>query len=136
MVRFLTIAMVVTASVGACDRAFGDRSAKGAVLFSENCAVCHGADARGGGGAGVAGLSKTPPDLTVLAADNGGEFPLGETLATLEGYADGGLRGRQMVPFNDLASDDKRRVRLERGRARVARPLADLMQYLRDVQRP
>ncbi len=48
-----------------------NQALSGAVLFADNCASCHGADATGG---------KTPknavaPDLTVLAKNANGKFP-------------------------------------------------------------
>lgn len=53
--------------------------------FQALCAGCHGAD---GTGAGVVGrdLSPPPADLTQLAARNGGEFPLLEVMARIDGY--------------------------------------------------
>jgi mono/diheme cytochrome c family protein len=49
-------------------------SIKGADLFLEYCAVCHGRDGRGGGPAAEA-LKKSPADLTQISRKNGGEFP-------------------------------------------------------------
>lgn len=46
----------------------------GGELYVELCAVCHGKQGIGDGPASAA-LSKTVPDLTVLAAKNGGVFP-------------------------------------------------------------
>lgn len=46
----------------------------GADLYLELCAVCHGKAGKGDGPAAAA-MSKTVPDLTVLAADNDGVFP-------------------------------------------------------------
>ncbi len=43
-------------------------------LFLELCAVCHGKDGTGDGPAATA-LKKGVPDLTGLAARNGGKFP-------------------------------------------------------------
>lgn len=46
----------------------------GGALYQELCAVCHGENAKGDGPAAEA-LKKAVPDLTTLAAKNGGEFP-------------------------------------------------------------
>lgn len=114
-----------------------DRSLdRGVALFAQNCAVCHGADARGGGGANVPGLSKTPSDLTVLAAENNGFFPTRKTLAVMQGYADGSHAGRRMTPFVDLTSDKRRRIKTSAGTVRAQQPQADLLSYLVSVQRP
>lgn len=49
--------------------------AHGLALFQQDCAVCHGSDATGGEG----------PDLTGLAARNGGSFPTTRVLAQIDG---------------------------------------------------
>ena len=46
----------------------------GDVVFSNVCSVCHGVGGKGDGPA-VSALKDTVPDLTVLAANNDGEYP-------------------------------------------------------------
>jgi mono/diheme cytochrome c family protein len=43
-------------------------------LFSTYCVVCHGADARGTGPLADS-LKRRPADLTLLAKNNGGQYP-------------------------------------------------------------
>jgi mono/diheme cytochrome c family protein len=62
--------------------------------FDNNCAVCHGRDAKGGGPY-VEFLKRSPPDLTLLAKGNGGVFPLARTYEVIEG-AGPGHGGRDM----------------------------------------
>jgi len=49
-------------------------SIQGPALYSAYCAVCHGKEAKGDGPMAKA-LKVVPPDLTRLAARNGGKFP-------------------------------------------------------------
>jgi len=56
----------------------------GGALYQELCAVCHGESARGDGPAAPA-LKNTVPDLTMLAAKNGGEFPFQKVQETITG---------------------------------------------------
>jgi mono/diheme cytochrome c family protein len=49
-------------------------AASGKQMYTTYCAVCHGADGRGGGPAAIA-LKSVPTNLTELARDNGGKFP-------------------------------------------------------------
>ncbi|MFK7744609.1 MAG: cytochrome c [Roseobacter sp.] len=114
----------------------GDRrTQEGRALYADNCAICHGADKRGGGGAGVVGLSKTPADLTVLSAQNAGEFPLASVIHILDGYTNGVQTGRRMHAFTDLQSDKSRRLRTPEGRVSVSAPQAALIAYLQQHQR-
>ena len=46
----------------------------GDVVFSNVCSICHGVGGKGDGPA-VSALKNTVPDLTVLAANNEGEYP-------------------------------------------------------------
>lgn len=126
--------LVLVLTLVACGQ---DRSAsRGAQLYAQNCAICHGVDARGGGGAGVVGLSKTPADLTVLSRGAGGAFPASEVLAILDNYASGTQVGRRMRPFVHLSSEDLSRVRTAEGRKRVPAPQAAVLAYLQSVQQP
>lgn len=113
-----------------------DRSEDGARLFDENCVICHGADARGGGGAGVVGLSKTPSDLTVLSRNNDGVFPTRDVAQILQDYARGDQIGRRMTPLAEIGSNKLRRVKTQDGRIQIARPQAAIIAFLNTVQRP
>lgn len=55
----------------------------GEQAFMENCAACHGVDAKGGEAGNK--LGKTPPDLTDLSARNGGVFPSDYVMSTIDG---------------------------------------------------
>ena len=50
-------------------------SLQGPALYTAYCAVCHGADAKGGGPMSKS-LKVTPTDLTRIVVRNGGNFPL------------------------------------------------------------
>ena len=114
-----------------------DRAAtRGAVLYAENCAVCHGGDGRGGGGASVPGLSKTPSDLTILSRENSGNFPTRRIAELIDAYAKGEQITRRMRPFDTLISGRNRRLRTEEGRVRTPAPTADLIAYLMSIQSP
>lgn len=67
---------VLALALAACEPA----PQTGADLFAANCAVCHGADAKGGGLAAA-------PDLTGLSKRHGGTFPTTYVMSTIDGYA-------------------------------------------------
>ena len=134
MRHFLIAAgMLLILAVAGCG--FERPLSRGALLYAENCATCHGADGRGGGGANVAGLSKTPIDLTILRVENGGDFPALMVINAISGYAGGTHAGRRMAPFTALMSDSRRRVKTSEGRKRIPAPQADLLAYLDALQR-
>ncbi|SEN88933.1 Cytochrome c553 [Loktanella fryxellensis] len=60
----------------------------GQASFMAQCSACHGPDARGGGAA-AAGLPIAPPDLTLIAARNGGTFPRDGVMSTIDGLSRG-----------------------------------------------
>jgi mono/diheme cytochrome c family protein len=62
---------------------------RGLALFQRDCASCHGADATGG----------TGPDLTELAAANGGTFPMVRVMAQIDGLGRHGDPGAVMPEF-------------------------------------
>ena len=53
--------------------------------FGTFCAACHGEAGKGDGPA-AGGLTVAPPDLTTLAARNGGVFPLVPVMSHIDGY--------------------------------------------------
>lgn len=74
--------LLVIVALGACVHEPID----GRTAFENDCASCHGNDARGGGNFGRQ-LIQQPPDLTLLAVNNGGIFPLNYVMSTIDGFA-------------------------------------------------
>lgn len=56
----------------------------GQEMYKTYCAVCHGTDGKGNGPAADA-LKVLPPDLTALAAKNGGKYPASKVSAVISG---------------------------------------------------
>jgi mono/diheme cytochrome c family protein len=84
--------------VAGCDMdgtAEGTRS--GAALYADYCAACHGP----GGTGGIEVAGKATPDLTMLAKNNGGVFPMTYVMSTIDGYARDDTHG-PMPRFGDL----------------------------------
>ncbi|WP_341368821.1 c-type cytochrome [Yoonia sp. BS5-3] len=70
----------------------------GRTAYLESCAGCHGADATGSGPA-AGGLATTPPDLTSIAARNGGVFPRDQVMSTIDGLDRGAHFSTAMPEF-------------------------------------
>jgi mono/diheme cytochrome c family protein len=103
-------------------------SVEGPQLFRAYCASCHGSDAKGHGPAAAA-LKIRVADLTVLARNNGGEFPSNRVRSTIMGENVLPSHGSREMPiwgpiFHQIESDvDRGNVRLE-----------NLVKYLESIQ--
>lgn len=74
----LTTLLVLSACVEAPDGVDGRKA------YLDNCAACHGLDAKGAGRFGR-NLFVEPPDLTMMTIDNGGIFPRTEVMSIIDG---------------------------------------------------
>lgn len=85
-------------------------------MFQNYCAVCHGKEGKGNGPAASA-LTKTPADLTRIAARNGGAFPDVRVKRYIEGLDEVPAHGtRDMPMWGDLfrsLSRDTAQIRIQ-----------------------
>lgn len=73
-------------------------SLTGQKLYASYCAVCHGADAKGGGSF-VPQLKALPPDLTQIAKRNGGAFPKMHVAEVIDGEFQKPAHGSKEMPI-------------------------------------
>lgn len=104
------------------------------VIYLAECASCHGADGRGAGPAAAA-LDPTPPDLTTIAARNGGVFPRNQVMSTIDGLDRGSHFSAAMPEFG--AGDLGETVIVEEDGLGTPIPirLLALADYLESIQR-
>lgn len=108
----------------------------GRTAYMEDCAACHGTDGMGTGEL-AENLIQAPPDLTRLAAMNGGVFPRDYVMTTIDGYARGAHFSAAMPEFG--AGDLGPTVIVEDGEGNgipVPQRLLVLTEYLESIQRP
>jgi len=110
------------------------RSLSGLETYEQLCSSCHGVDAHGEGP--VAPLMKVGvPDLTRLAARDGGEFPAEDVRRIIDGRSDRRAHGPRDMPvwgwqlYNTSNADDAGE------RARTSAKIDRLVEYLRSIQR-
>src|SRR5580693_1279682 len=72
--------------------------ASGKEMYNTYCAVCHGADGKGGGPAASA-LKTQPTNLAQLAKENGGKFPDAHIYSVLQFGMETPAHGSQDMPI-------------------------------------
>ena len=132
IVGFLSVALTV--ALAPQDAAAGDAE-RGRAAFVDHCATCHGTGARGDGPL-AAVLVIPPPDLTVLAANEGGVFPLGRALRRVDGEDEVLSHGGPMPIFGLLLDGPSAAILAPDGSEIVtSEDLADIMTWVQEVQR-
>lgn len=106
----------------------------GQAHFADHCAACHGAAARGDGPMAQI-LTVAPPDLTGLAAANGGAFPLDRVIRRIDGTLDVAAHGGPMPVFGLLLQGPSEAMVAPDGTEIVApESLVQIAAWLQSVQ--
>ncbi|GAA6200581.1 cytochrome c [Aquicoccus sp. SU-CL01552] len=130
MTRKLLISLPVLAGLAACVVDEMPGPDEGAALYADNCVACH--DYHGQGGELSRG--QEAPDLTRIAARNGGAFPRAAVLSQIDGYGHGGVTPEIMPEFGALLEGDLVPVDIEGTLTPTPRPLAAILSYLESIQ--
>ncbi len=106
----------------------------GQVVFQSICATCHGTLAKGDGPMAEV-LTVAPPDLTQLAASNGGVFPVFRVVRQVDGRDPMLAHGGDMPLFGQLFEFPDAAIASETGQPILtAQPIADVAAWLASVQ--
>lgn len=125
----LALAAILAASAAAAQD-----TALGAALFRDHCATCHGTDARGDGPM-TAILSVQPPDLTRLAAAEGGTFPLERVVRRIDGRDEVLAHGGPMPIFGMILGGESGMIDAFDGTpVFTTQAVVDIAAWLRSVQ--
>lgn len=90
---FALVSLTISASAAA--QAPAQNADMGKREFEANCAACHGVTGKGNGPITDL-LKKSPPDLTLLAKNNGGVLPVARLYEVIDGSAVAGHGTREM----------------------------------------
>ena len=135
VVLSLLVPAVFSAYVGATELTQSDDSVvnTGRHIFARNCAICHGADAKGGGD--FATLLKVPPtDLTTLSGENDGYFPFERVFETISGNELLPAHGtREMPIWGQKFAREAENLGIE-AKTLVRARILELIAFLVDVQ--
>ena len=129
--RRAVIILAAAGAVGAC----APEVETGRADFLAFCSSCHGLDGAGDGLA-AGGLETPPPDLTRIAARNGGVFDFAAVMSQVDGYTRDDA-GQVMPDFGDLLRGDRVLVDLGDGiLTPTPQRLVALAEYLQSIQAP
>ena len=108
----------------------------GRAQYHTHCATCHGLEGRGDGPMAGA-MVITPPDLTELAARNGGVFPLERVVMRIDGRDPLVSHGSPMPVYGDYFEGVfDVPIKAPPGQPILtSQPVVDLVAYLREIQR-
>ena len=108
--------------------------ARGAELFRGHCAACHGMAAKGDGPM-TSILDIAPPDLTAIAAGNGGVFPTARAVRAIDGRDLMLSHGGPMPLFGMILEGESAVVDGEDGTPIIPpQPVVGLVGFLASVQ--
>ncbi|AHM05376.1 cytochrome c family protein, putative [Roseibacterium elongatum DSM 19469] len=131
--RFAVAAGTAMLSLGA--PALAQDAERGARLYAEHCAVCHGAGLRGDGPMAEV-LLVSPPDLTGIAARYDGTFPRAGVAWRIDGRDPILSHGGDMPLFGFVFSEMSEVLRSEGGQTVVtSAEVLDLISFLEANQR-
>lgn len=102
--------------------------------FQHYCATCHGIGAKGNGPmSGV--LSLPPTNLTLLAGERGGEFPIGDVVAKIDGRDPLLAHGSEMPVYGSYFEGKGVVIRDENGAPiMTSQPITDIVTWLASIQ--
>jgi mono/diheme cytochrome c family protein len=102
--------------------------------FADFCATCHGLGAKGDGPMSNV-LTVAPTNLTLLAGERGGEFPIAEVVAKIDGRDPLLVHGSDMPIYGWYFEGKGVVIRDERGTPiMTSQPIIDLVTWLGSVQ--
>ncbi|TCP44088.1 c-type cytochrome [Rhodovulum marinum] len=107
----------------------------GVALFRQTCATCHGLEARGDGPMASI-LTLAMPDLTLMAARNGGVFPLARVVAAIDGRTELAGHGGPMPVYGfSLRGEGVALTAPDGAEIRTSAEIAAIADWLDSVQR-
>ncbi|MBF9032172.1 c-type cytochrome [Rhodobacterales bacterium HKCCE3408] len=129
--RIVTLALAACLALPAAAQDAGE----GRELFQTYCTACHGIGGRGDGRMAPI-LTVLPPDLTGLAARNGGDFPVFAVARQIDGRDPMLAHGGDMPIFGRWFEGEAT-VAMQAPSGQpilLSRPIADVIAYLEGIQ--
>ena len=107
LTRLVPLALLASAAAASAQDPAPEPMVVGAAVYKTYCAVCHGPGAKGDGPLADS-LRRRPPDLTLLAKKNAGQFPKEQVIRTVDGRKPArGHGGGDMPVWGDAFKQSK-----------------------------
>lgn len=127
--------LACVASTGACAGPLEDlANYTGVELYQEHCASCHGVQAHGDGPVALT-LRVAVPDLTRIAAREGGKFPVDRVRSVIDGRTPLAPHGTRDMPVWGWAFRASTTSTDPQAEYRTQALIGLLVDYLRSIQR-
>lgn len=110
-------------------------SESGADIYRQNCAECHGADARGNRPEAAVIPTINPPDLTLLSKRHNGKFPFQEVEEWIDGRKQVPFHKRFDMPYWGVKFQEPGKEFTPESEAAVKAKIDAVVEYLRSIQR-
>jgi mono/diheme cytochrome c family protein len=104
--------------------------------YDKYCADCHGPEGKGNGSAlSTIPMNPPPPDLTLLAAKNGGKFPFQNVVDIIDGRKNIPSHERIQMPFLGTTLQEPGKEFTPESDAAVKQRIESMARYVESLQR-
>ena len=125
----LGVMLAIAGQAGAQD------ALQGRALYLQYCVACHGGDATGGGPMAPV-LLVQPKDLTRLALEDGGVFPVARVVARIDGSDPLVSHGSAMPVYGEALDGEQVMMKTGAGQpVMTSRAIADITAFLTEIQK-
>lgn len=132
--RYAAAALVATLLISAVSAISVCAGTTGKPDFEQNCASCHGTDAKGNGEALYVVPGIKPPDLTKLSRNNGGVFPADHVYREIDGNSGIPSHARFDMPFWGTKFQQEGKEFTPESEAAVKERISNIVGYIKSIQ--
>jgi mono/diheme cytochrome c family protein len=126
------VALAAVSSIALTSAPAVGADSPGKALFIKYCAACHGPDGKGDGV--LASLLKDKPkDLTMIAKNNGGDFPTQKVMRFIDGTTDVRAHGNPDMPvWGEVFKEQL--VGSQAQQAEIRKIIIEITDYISSIQ--
>jgi hypothetical protein len=128
-VALLVLILMLTLAAGTAAAQSGKQD------YEAYCSDCHGTGGKGNGPSTLAiPMNPPPPDLTLLAKENGGKFPFDQVVDTIDGRKNIPSHERIQMPFLGATLQQRGKEFTPESDVEVKRRIESMARYVESLQ--